>query len=67
MRTQVELYERVLFHIQAGIPKEFYGFLIYEQETVLELEDAAAEGAPSEEELGESRLKFEIPGMGKDW
>ena len=35
VRTQVELYERVLPYIQVGIPEEFYGFLIYEQETAL--------------------------------
>ena len=50
-RKQAIVYERVQPYIRAGVPEEFYGFLLWEQEEQLDLEKGASEDMPTDKEL----------------
>ena len=48
-KKQATVYERVQSYIRAGVPEEFYGFLLWQQEEQLDLEDAVSDGILTDE------------------
>lgn len=55
------MYERVQPYIRAGVPEEFYGFLLWEQEEQLDVEDAVSDGIgmPTDEEFLEGKERYQ--------
>jgi len=45
-------------YIRAGIPEEFYGFLEWEEEQGLNLDEVAPEGMPTEEQVRTDEERF---------